>query len=136
MIPLDDAIDQKMFKVFGDREIWNLQLTALRKLLEEEHFEPKKIREPPADEEQEDLDTTLTQADCDLMEKEAVEPENDLSKAFKEDLIDYGNLPQMDMSDVQMPEFQSLTEHFESLRRKFSELKTKCVRFDETVKKE
>lgn len=118
-ISIEDAISEKMFKVFGDAEIWKLQLTALEELLSDEHFEPKRKKQP----EVEVVDT------CDLKEEENVDPKD---KAFGEDWIDYGNLPEMDLSDVG-PEFKVLTDHFIALRSKYV---TKKVTFDERVKKE
>lgn len=37
-ITLEDAIIQKLFKIYGDKEIWDLQLKALREILPNEHF--------------------------------------------------------------------------------------------------
>ncbi|KAL7049287.1 hypothetical protein ACKWTF_003653 [Chironomus riparius] len=37
-ISLDEALSQKLFKIYGDTEIWDLQLKALREILPNEHF--------------------------------------------------------------------------------------------------
>lgn len=102
-----------MFKVYGDNEIWQLQLTALKKLLSDEHFEPKRKKQAEVVEE----------------EVETIEPEN----RFDEDMIDFSNLPQMDLSDIG-PEFKVLTDHFIALRSKYPT--TKKVLFDKHTKKE
>lgn len=38
-ISLDDALSQKLLKVYGDKEIWELQLQALREILPHEQFQ-------------------------------------------------------------------------------------------------
>jgi len=37
-ISLDEAINQKLFKIYGDKEVWDIQLKALREILPNEHF--------------------------------------------------------------------------------------------------
>ena len=111
-----------MFKVYGDAEIWKLQLTALRELLNNEHFEPK-IKKLELDEVQLDEITSKLAAEA---------TDEPTEKAFDENWIDFGNLPQMDLSDVG-PEFKVLTDHFIALRSKYT---TKKVTFDENIKKE
>lgn len=98
-----------MFKVYGDSEIWNLQLKALQKLLPEEYFEPRKTGEP----------------------KEEVK-EEDVPDFMIEEWTDYSNLPQTDLSDVG-EEFKLLTESFAALRNKYT---TKKVSFQDNFKKE
>lgn len=44
-ISLDEAINQKLFKIYGDKEVWDIQLKALREILPNEHF-TKPIPEP------------------------------------------------------------------------------------------
>ena len=96
-ISLDDAIAEKMFKVYGDREIWKLQLNALRDILPSEEFapRPKKI----------------------IKIKESENEDDDDDDSI--DRIDYGSLPHMDLSNVP-EEFKTLTEHFAGLRDKYN----------------
>lgn len=91
-ISLEDAIDQKMFRVYGEREIWKRQLEALKKILPNENFTPRP-KEPE------------------------VEAENDEASGV-EDRIDFGNLPRMDLSDVP-EEFKALTDHLAGLSLKY-----------------
>lgn len=95
-ITLQDATDQKMFKVYGDREIWNLQLNALRRILPSEHFRPRPISPP------------------------APTPEAD-NETF-EDWVDCGSLPKMDFADVP-DEFKMITDHLTGLRDKYKTAK-------------
>lgn len=37
-LSLDDALNQKLVKVYGDKEIWQFQLRALREILPREQF--------------------------------------------------------------------------------------------------
>lgn len=37
-ISIDEAINQKLFKIYGDKEVWDIQLKALREILPNEHF--------------------------------------------------------------------------------------------------
>lgn len=92
-IPLQDALDQKLFKIFGDKEIWNLQLKALERILPDEHFKPRPIASQPST------------------------PEETF-----DDWIDYGSLPKMDLADVP-EEFKRLTDHFTGLRDKYNAAK-------------
>lgn len=82
-----------MFTVYGDKEIWQLQLDALRKILPNENFS----RRPQVE---------INEATPDNEEK-------------TEEWTDYSNLPQMDLSSVPK-EFKFLTDHFEALRDKYS----------------
>lgn len=91
-ISLEDAINQKMFRVYGDREIWKRQLEALKKILPNENFTPRP-KEPE------------------------VASEND-EAAGVEDSIDFGNLPRMDLSDVPK-EFKALSDHLAGLSLKY-----------------
>lgn len=82
-----------MFTAYGDKEIWQLQLDALRKILPNENFS----RRPQLE---------ITEATSDNEEK-------------TEEWTDYGNLPRMDLSSVPK-EFKFLADHFEALREKYS----------------
>lgn len=95
-ISLQDAIDQKMFKVYGDREIWNLQLKALRRILPSEHFRPRPVSPPP--------------------------PTPDANDEVFKDWVDYGSLPKMDLADVP-EEFKMITDHLTGLRDKYNAAK-------------
>lgn len=104
-----------MFRVYGDGEIWKLQLDALRRILPKQNFQPQKMPEPepePDPEPEEDPDATL-EAD---------------------DRIDFANLPEMDFSDVPI-EFKSITDHFISLRKKYDTSSMRKVTFQDDVKK-
>lgn len=105
-ISIDDAINEKLFKVYGDAEIWQLQLKALKEILPDEQFEPVIIDEP----------TLVPEEVPDFM---------------IEEWTDYSNLPQTDLTDVD-ESFKMLTDHFAALRNKYS---TKKVSFQDDVKK-
>jgi hypothetical protein len=91
-ISLDEAIEKKMFSVFGDREIFNLQLDSLKILLPKLKFKSKS-------------------------ERLAMQSEKCTDTANES--VDYGNLPSLDVSDVPS-EFKSLVDHFEDLRQKYA----------------
>lgn len=92
-ISLNEAIEGKMFNVYGDVEIWKNQLEALKKILPNMTFPTRKEK---------------------LKEVEKIE-----NLKVREEWTDYSNLPQMDLSDVPK-EFESLRVHFESLRKKYN----------------
>lgn len=51
-ISIDDAISKKMFRIRGDREIWNLQLKALKTILPNEEFtKPNSKEDEPKEDE-------------------------------------------------------------------------------------
>lgn len=111
-ISIDDAIENKLFKVYGDGEIWKLQLDALKRILPGENFLPQKMPEPePEPEEEEEADSTLV-----------------------EDRIDFANLPETDLSDVPI-EFKAITDHFISLRYKYDTRSMRKVTFSDDVKR-
>jgi hypothetical protein len=94
-VSLDDAIDQKLFKVYGDMEVWNLQLKALKAILPNEQFDPRR--------------------------SEDVEPDPPVveSPLVVSEFVDYGNFPEMDLSNIP-PEFKFIVDHFKTLRSKYS----------------
>lgn len=92
-ISLEEAIDQNLFKVLGDKEIWNLQLKALKKIFPNEHFQ---LITPP--------------------------PTPDADSEVFDDWVDYGSLPKMNLDDVP-EEFKMLTDHFTGLRDKYNAAK-------------
>jgi hypothetical protein len=81
-----------MFNVLGDREIWNLQVKCLEKILPKMKFSTKAERLKSM--------------------KQKTEVVNDWCTP------DYYNLPLTDLSDVST-EFKKLTDHFQGLRRKY-----------------
>jgi hypothetical protein len=83
-----------MFKVFGDEEIWKIQLMTLKKILPNLTISCKKE-----------------------MPKE-VETETETDLDNEDNTIDFGSLPQMDLSDIP-DEFKEISQHFEALRRKY-----------------
>lgn len=108
-ISIDDAIINKLFKVYGDAEIWKLQLDALKEILPGEHFEPRKAENPKVEETDEEVPELMIN-----------------------EWTDYSNLPQTDLSDIDA-EFKLLTDHFAALRHKYS---TKKVSFQDEAQKE
>lgn len=95
-ISIDDAVKRKLFRVYGDAEIWKRQLEALRKILPSEQFTPR-------------------------LKQSEVDEDKEIEFNF-DDGTDFGNLPQADLSNIP-EEFKALTEHFASLREKYSSKK-------------
>ncbi|CRL02994.1 CLUMA_CG016259, isoform A [Clunio marinus] len=89
-ISLDDALNEKMFQVFGDAEIWDLQLKTLKNILPNENFSPRP-EEQPND-----------------------EPKDEATAEVDEDYVDFENLPQIDFSDVPK-EFQFIVDQIIAL---------------------
>lgn len=110
-ISLEDAITAKLFKVYGDAEIWKLQLNALKEILPNECFAPRRRR------------FSIEDYKNDAATSEEVSAEG---------VTDYSNLPRMDLSSVPK-EFTYLTEHFAALSHKYP---SKTVTFHGETKKE
>lgn len=98
-VNLDDALEVRLFQVYGDIEVWQRQLKVLREILTDENFTPRP--KPPPKEEPEP------------------EPEDSFDILDDEESIDYNNLPIIDLSTVPK-EFQFLTDPFEALRDKYN----------------
>lgn len=93
-ISIDDAISKRLFRVYGDAEIWKRQLNALRIILPGENFTPR------------------------LKEAEAIQGKEE-AEMYLDDWTDFSNLPQTDLSNIP-EEFKALVDHFASLRNKYS----------------
>lgn len=92
-ISIDEAIEKKMFRAYGDKEVWTFQFDALRKILNSPQW------------------TILSRHKHEIEEVANVDDDNNES-------IDYGDLPQMDLSNIPT-EFKQITEQFISLRKKY-----------------
>jgi hypothetical protein len=98
-LSLDEAIKDRMFSVFGDLELWNLQLASLKNLLPTLKFKSKSER-------------SIVQAERSIVQAA-------LNTDTANEPVDYTNLPSLDVSDVPL-EFKSIVDHFEELRQKYA----------------
>lgn len=92
-ICIDEALKKRLFKAYGDKEVWKFQLDALRKVLNSPQwtFPSRLIKE--------------------FQEEPIVDDDHS-------ERIEYCKLPQMELHNIPS-EFKNITEHFKSLRKKY-----------------
>lgn len=133
VISIDDAINQKLFRVRGSRDLWRLQLEALRELLPYQHFKTRALQL----EERADAEVIARQLaeELEAEEKRKEREEQALAKVralrcrraradaeykfyeWSRQFMPEGRPSNLNNVPV---EFKAITDHFKSILKKYS----------------